>query len=157
MVAGRKKKTPLIIGCLLALPIFIYGCFSYSVSGQVDQILESSYQNFGYGNPYQEIVSDEIYARLCPRDKSYRYTGYDEMGKALEPFQKPDMSGIEEKYRRTFPITYFWDGKAKTTLWYTYEVSQNGKRDSGSWNIPVYLTLERVNGNWVVTDHYEPP
>lgn len=156
MVAGRKK-TLLTIGCLLALPIFIYGCFSHSVSSQVDQILENSYQNFGYGNPYQEIVSDEIYARLCPRYKSYRYMGHDEMGNALASFQNPDMRGVVEKYRRTFPITYFWEGKAKTTFWYTCEIYVDGKLYRASISIPVYLTLERMDGKWVVTDLDEPP
>lgn len=153
MVAGRKMKTPLIIGCLLALPIFIYGCFSYSVSGQVDQILESSYQNFGYDNPYQEIVSDRIYARLCHRYDSYCYE-LDCPG--ITP--KQDLhDNIVEEYRRTFPITYFWEGKAKTTFWYTCQIYVDGKLYRASISIPVYLTLERVDGNWVVTDHYEPP
>ena len=55
---------------------------------------------------------------------------------------------------------FAWHNFYKGYLWikYTCVISlSDGTRDSGSWNIPVKLTIERRGDHWVATDIFELP
>jgi hypothetical protein len=55
---------------------------------------------------------------------------------------------------------FAWHNFNKGTLWIKYSfiaTNSSGKTITGSWNVPVKLTIERVNGKWEVTDIHEPP
>ena len=55
---------------------------------------------------------------------------------------------------------FAWHNFRNGTLWFRYSVAvtdKEGQMITGSLNIPVRLSIERVDGSWVFTDLYEPP
>lgn len=139
----RKKKIIMIFLCCFLLGAYLIASSIY-VSNKVHTIVQSSYDNYGRDNPFQEIVSDDIYKKISYRNRHSDMTEHD-------PF-------ATERNSLSFPITYFWGGKAKTTYKYSYSVyNGNGECVGGSWNVPVYFILRLENGKWVVTDFHEPP
>lgn len=132
---NMKKRYKITLICLGAL-LSLYIIPSLYVSAKVFSIERFSFHNCGQNNPYKEIVSDNIYAKMGYKD------------------QDPN---VTNRKFTTFPITYFWDGEARSMYWYSQEVyNSDGKNISGSWNIPVYITLKLVDGKWVITNFYEP-
>jgi hypothetical protein len=68
-------------------------------------------------------------------------------------FAKDDIKSRKLSLRRTFVIHDFNKG----VIWmrYTYtEVSKSGQT-SGSWNIPIKLIIQKVNGCWKIIKKYE--
>jgi len=134
----RTKRKILIFFFSLLL---LYMVPSIYVSAKVYTIARSSYDSYGNLNPYSDIVSDETFRKLCYRSDVTLF----------------DQTATEKDFM-IFPITYFWDGAAKTTYWYSYEAQdEKGEGVSGSRNVPVYITLHLIQGKWRITDHYEHP
>ena len=129
-----RKKKRIILMCL-ALVLGAYILPSLYVSAKVYSIARSSYLNYGRDNPYTEVVSDEIYERICYRS---------------------DRATTEKEFM-LFPITYFWGGKAQTTYWYSYGAFDESGGIYGSRNVPIHITLELNRGSWVITNSYEHP
>ncbi|MDF2838379.1 MAG: hypothetical protein K0S60_82 [Evtepia sp.] len=140
---NMKKRNKITLICLGAL-LSLYIIPSLYVSAKVFAIERYSFHNSGQNNPYKEIVSDEIYNKMSRRDGYLYITD-----------QNPT---VTEHKRTSFPITYFWDGEAKTIYWYSKDVyDAQGKNISGSRNVPVHITLQLLNRKWVITDFYEHP
>jgi hypothetical protein len=126
---NMNKPNKIILICLEAL-LSLYFIPSLYVSVKVFEIEPRRYHNYGQNNPYKDILSDEIFYKMSRRD--------------LDP-------NVTNRKFTTFPITYFWDGEARSIYWYSQEVyNSDGKNISGSWNIPVYITLKLVDGKWVI-------
>lgn len=139
----NMKKKVLFLAVFLLIS---YGIFSLRLSYQVNRILDSSYQNYGRNNPYQDIVSDSIYCRMC-----YRH-----MGCRFELVNLKDGQTVKEENARTFPITYFWGGKVKTFFSYKYKAYVDGELVRSNSNTFTF-TLQFVNGKWIISDMFDPP
>lgn len=138
------KKAGIIV--LICLGVLLLGYIGESiyVSSRVYVAVKDSYLTYGEGNSQSELVTDEMYQRLCYRDGYLVSTKTD--------------SSLQETNKLLFPITIHWFVGGKTTYWYTYAVYDTaGECRGGSWNIPVTVTVAWEEGKLRITDYYEAP
>lgn len=107
----------------------------------LNTIINRSYADYGFNNPYSNIISDEFYFRCCDRS-GFRgvYTDI----------------GLTEKHRLTIPFVFHWFVGGKAVYIYSYEIYENGHVIGGAWRTPVWFTMDFTRKPWV-TDVYREP
>lgn len=142
----RTKKILLIcilVVVLLSLTILYIGESIY-VNNTVHAIVLESYNTYGENNIYSDIVTDEIFARMCYRN------GY--------PVSSKGRTDVKEINSLSFPSTIHWIFGGTATYWYCYEIyDENGELSGGSWEIPVTITFEIQQGKLKIVDYFEAP
>ncbi len=94
------------------------------------------------GNPSPEIISDENFSRL----------GY----KNMHSIRWSDSPDAKEFSLRTPVFTLYGPKGARSVYIYSYFAFMD-EWGTGSLGIPVWVTSEFKDGNWVITDVYEHP
>lgn len=107
----------------------------------LNTIINRSYADYGFNNPYSNIISDASYSLCCDR-AGFRgvYTDI----------------GLTEKYSRTIPFVFHWFVGGKAVYMYSYEIYENGKIAGGAWRVPVWFTMDFTRKHWVIDVYREP-
>lgn len=92
-------------------------------------------------NPSPEIISDENFRRL----------GYKNMH-SIRWNDSPEGVGVS---LRSPVFTLYGPKGAKSVYVYSYK-AHDGEWATGSLRIPVWITSEFKDGQWVITDVFEP-
>jgi hypothetical protein len=138
---GKGKKA-ILIG--LGLVVVLYVAESLYISSKVYSVIKASYASYGESGAYEDIVSDEIFARMCYRK------GYSISSK--------DVSGAKETNKLSFPFTYHYFVCGSSTYKYSYFIyDESGKMAGGAREILVTVSVCLQKGRWVITDYYEAP
>ncbi|MPN23804.1 hypothetical protein SDC9_171197 [bioreactor metagenome] len=138
-----KKGKKMILLCLAVL-FLLYICESVYIGAKVFAMVKGSYATYGGDNTYADMVSDEIYRKMCYRN-----------GYLISSQGNPS---VKEINRLLFPLACHWITGGKATYWYTYEIyDDSNELVGGSWNIPVTITVEFSGSRLIVTDYYEAP
>lgn len=151
-----NKKILLITMLLLALTFAFSGCGNKNndIEKKCIKIVSSSvnaaYDNYGnyskLPDEYKKSVSAEFFEMM-----NYRTNDNSDYGKLDKDYYE-----INEV---SSPTAVIKDDKVVVSYNYTYECrsSKNDELLRGSNKIPVEITLEQVQGEYVVVDYYEKP
>lgn len=142
---GKRKKDILktILICI-GLIVILYMAESLYISSKVYSVVKASYDSYGEGGDYGDIVSDEIFARMCYRNGHI--------------ISSKDVPEAKETNKLSFPFTYHWFFGGKSTYKYTYCIyNEDGSIAGGSSEVPVTVSICLHNGRWVINDYYEAP
>ena len=134
-------KAKQIVKIALAIVTAIYIIEGLYLSFMLNTVVNQSYADYGFNNPYSNIISDEFYSRCCDR-AGFRGVYTD--------------TGLMEKYRRTIPFVLHWFVGGKAVYIYSYEIYENGHVIGGAWRTPVWFTMDFTRKPWV-TDAYQVP
>ncbi len=140
----RKSKQKNIYIFILAF-IVIYLFWAIKIDFEVRNIVRKSYENYGDNVLDYDIVSSDIFERMCYRN-GYRVSS-------------KNNQNVSEVNELSLPIAIHWFAGAKVYYWYTYEISdkQTGELYGGSYNILVSLTVKYTLTGLNVIDYYEAP
>lgn len=138
---GKGKKAVLII---IGLIFVLYISESVYISSKVHSVVKASYDSYGESKAYEDIVSDEIFSRMCYRK-----------GHIISSKDAPE---AKETSKLSFPFTYHWFFGGKSTYKYSYCIyNEDGSIASGSRDIPITVSVCLWNGRWAINDYYEAP
>lgn len=138
-----NKYIKIIFIRFIALFLCLYIIEGFYLSFMLNAVVNCSYVNLGFNNPYLNIVDDENYYRLCNR-----------RGFVTEQYAYKD--NIFEEYHKTIPFVFHWFIGGKAMYMYSYELHENGELAGGAWRIPVWITMDFSQIPWVV-EVYEAP
>jgi len=138
---GKRKKA-ILTG--LGLIVALYITESVYISSKVYSVVKASYDSYGKGGDYGDIVSDEIFARMGYRDGHI--------------ISSKDVPEAKETNKLSFPFTYHWFAGGKSTYKYSYFIyNEDGSIAGRSSEIPVTVSVCLWNGRWIINDYYEAP
>lgn len=137
---SKRKKLLSGMGIALLLVLAAYLVYGHYLGKMVKEVVWSAYASH-YDmdiNPYADFVPDEIYKRLVRRDFDY--------------WEQPD---LHDWYRLNSPFVIWWPTGAKVHLRYSYVRFRGEESVCGSWQIPMWFTLERQTDGWHIVGMWE--
>ena len=160
-----RRKTLLSIFIpigFLVIIIFVMQLFTNSIMREIESafycpdfyVEESRYDPTG--NPDRYAVQDINYIIYQHDSEQPNIHARYNITRHSEETIHLDKVNINLKLYRIFT----WHNFIKGTLWFKYTVIVTDKNDVtifGGYDIPVRLTIERINGRWNVTSLYESP
>lgn len=142
----RMRK---LVTVLLAAVLILIAGFNVTgqISAEVDRIVTAVFQE-----RYDEVKDCFLTESLMHR-VDY---GHGAITKAAKyPLD------ATEVHSRTYPQVAHWFFGAKATYAYTYDYigyNETGQKyHTGSYSVPVTLTLQWMNGKWIIVDKHEDP
>lgn len=134
-------KIKQIVKTVFVVVAVIYVIEGLYISFMLNTIINRSYADYGFNNPYNNVISDGFYSCCCDRS-GFRgvYTDI----------------GLTEKHRRTIPFVFHWFVGGKAVYIYSYEIYENGHVIGAALRTPVWFTMDFTRKPWV-TDVYREP
>jgi len=142
-----KKIFKIIIVCL-AIVLVLYISESLYISTKVHSLVEESYNTYGLMNTKSNMVSTDIYNKMCYRITQEHLDSY--------PISR---SNVTEYNKLNFPSTLHWFFGGKVYYQYSYEARDKNNESllEGSWDIGVTVDYKLLNWKFEITDYYEAP